>query len=205
MIDPSLSHSTGDNYFPRAKAQQGRENLSLKKTYIIVHSLVDLFWISSNLMCSALEEKVKGQHKLCIWDKKKELFLQAVELKESWARTVLQDHAAAMPPADKDCFVLLSPPSAWQSRSKKGEVARAVVWTDVQGSQFRVVQDEWEEHNENKKAEKGGEISLIFETLTYRLLKVTDLDRQCQVSLPPTFQSHVVDKTVGFFRHCLCS
>lgn len=29
MIDPSLGHSTDDNYFPRAKAQQGQENLSL--------------------------------------------------------------------------------------------------------------------------------------------------------------------------------
>lgn len=105
-------------------------------------------------MCSALGEKVKGQHKSCIWDKKKELFLQAVEVKESWARTVLQDHAAAMPPGDKDCLLLLSPPSAWQSRSKRGEVAKAAVRTDVQGRQFRVVQNEWEEHNENKKAEK---------------------------------------------------
>lgn len=33
-------------------------------------------------MCSALEEKVKCQHKLCIWDKKNELVLQAVKVRE---------------------------------------------------------------------------------------------------------------------------
>lgn len=125
-------------------------------------------------MRSALGEKVKGQHKLCIWDKKNELFLQTVKVRESWARTELQGYAAAMPPADKDCFVLLSPPSAWQSRSKRGGMARTGVWNDVQGRLFKVVQDEREEHTENKAAEKDGEILLIFETLTYRLLQVTN-------------------------------
>jgi len=44
MIDPSLSHSTDDNHPPRAKAQQGQENLlSPKKIYNTAHSLVDLF------------------------------------------------------------------------------------------------------------------------------------------------------------------
>lgn len=80
MTDSSLSHSTDDNYLPRAKAQQGQENLSLaqRKPTTLVHSLADLFRVNPNLMCIALGEDMKCQHKLCIWDKKNELFLQAV-------------------------------------------------------------------------------------------------------------------------------
>lgn len=40
MIDPSLSHSTEDNYLLRAKAQQGQENLNLaqrKPTTLFIH------------------------------------------------------------------------------------------------------------------------------------------------------------------------
>lgn len=85
MIDSSLSHSTDDNYLPRGKAQQGQENLSLaqSKPTTLVHSLADLFRTSPNLMCIALGEEVKCQHKLCIWDKKNELVLPAVRGKES--------------------------------------------------------------------------------------------------------------------------
>lgn len=98
MIESSLSHSTDDNYLPRAKVQQGQENLSLaeRKPATLVRSLSDLFWASPNLMCIALGEEVKCQHKLCIWDKKNALFLPAVRGKGSWVRTELHDSAAAM-------------------------------------------------------------------------------------------------------------
>jgi len=43
----------------------------------------------------------------------------------------------------------------------------------MHGRLFKGVQDEWEEHNGNKMTEKGGDISLILETLTNRLLQVT--------------------------------
>lgn len=52
---------------------------------------------------------------------------------------------------------------------QEGRNGKDTVWTvqeniKVQGRLFQVVQDKWEEHNENKKAEKAGEVLLTSET-----------------------------------------
>lgn len=147
-------------------------------------------------MCSALGKKVKGQHKLCIWDKKKELFLQAVEVKELYCKTTQQPCPLVTRTALFSCL-----PPLPDSQGAKGER-----W---QGQEYEVMCKEgslgWYRMNGKNITKTRRQRNFTHFWNTYQLLKVTDLDRQCQVSLPPTFQSHVVDKTVGVFWHCLCS
>lgn len=69
----------------------------------------------------------------------------------------------------------------------------------MQGRLFEVVQDKWKEENENKAAQKGREILLIFEDLTFRLIQETDLDEQFGSHYPLPPRVMLLTKQWGFF------
>lgn len=128
-------------------------------------------------MCSALEEKVKCQHKLCIWDKKNELVLQAVkvrELSKNWTARLCSSHAPywqglLCSPVSPLCLTV----SEQEGRDDKD---RSMKWMMCKEGCLR-----WYRMKTSKqrKVEK-----FVHFWNSYQLLQVTDSDRQLQVSLP---------------------